>query len=69
MRRLRRTRRTGPYPGVVACGVDSTVGDVVELMVTRRVHHVYVCSSDRHPLAVVTPHDILRLVADRLVEG
>lgn len=37
--------------------------------VTRSVHHVYVCSSDRHPLAVVTPHDVLRLVADRLVEG
>lgn len=37
--------------------------------VSHSVHHVYVCSSDRHPLAVVTPHDILRLVADRLVEG
>lgn len=55
--------------GVVACRVDATVGEVVQLMVTHRVHHVYVCSSDGHPLAVVTPHDILRILADRLVEG
>jgi len=32
-------------------------------MVQHRVHHVYVCSTDGHPLALITPNDILRLLA------
>ena len=55
--------------GVVTCGVEDTLGAVVERMVTRRVHHVYVCSAEGHPLAVVTPRDVLRLLADEVVEG
>ena len=54
---------------VVSCGVDDTVGRVVELLVGYGIHHAYVCSSDGHPLAMVTPNDILALLADRLVEG
>ena len=55
--------------GVVTCGVEDTLGAVVERMVTRRVHHVYVCSAEGHPLAVITPRDVLRLLADEVVEG
>jgi CBS domain-containing protein len=55
--------------GVVTCGVEDTLGAVVERMVTRSVHHVYVCSAEGHPLAVVTPRDVLRLLADEVVDG
>ena len=48
---------------------DTLLASCLYREVTHRVHHVYVVSSDDHPLAVITPHDILRLVADRLVEG
>lgn len=55
--------------GVVTCGVECTVGDVVALMVHHRVHHVYACSTDGQPLAMITPHDVLRVLSDVLVEG
>jgi len=54
---------------VVSCGVDDTVGRVVELLVTYGIHHAYVCSADGHPLAMVTPNDILALLSDALTEG
>jgi signal-transduction protein with cAMP-binding, CBS, and nucleotidyltransferase domain len=38
-------------------------------MVSRRVHHVYVCDDERRPVAMVTPNDILRVLADVSVEG
>ena len=48
---------------------SETVRDVVERMVSRRVHHVYVCDEERRPVAMVTPNDVLGALADVLVEG
>jgi CBS domain-containing protein len=53
----------------VTCLASETVRDVLERMVSRRVHHVYVCDDERRPVAMVTPNDILRVLADVSVEG
>ena len=53
----------------VTCLASETVRDVVERMVSRRVHHVYVCDEERRPVAMVTPNDVLGALADVLVEG
>ena len=53
----------------VTCLASETVRDVVERMVSRRVHHVYVCDDERRPVAMVTPNDVLGALADVLVEG
>ena len=54
---------------LVTCLASETVRDVLERMVSRRVHHVYVCDDERRPVAMVTPNDVLRVLADVLVEG
>ena len=56
-------------PKPVTCLASETVRDVVERMVSRRVHHVYVCDDERRPVAMVTPNDVLGALADVLVEG
>ena len=53
----------------VTCLASETVRDVLERMVSRRVHHVYVCDDERRPVAMVTPNDVLGALADVLVEG
>ena len=53
----------------VTCLASEAVRDVLERMVSRRVHHVYVCDDERRPVAMVTPNDVLRVLADVLVEG
>ena len=54
---------------VVCCGIHATIGDVVSSMVSARLHHIYVVSSDGHPLSLVTPSDVLRLLSEELIEG
>ena len=54
---------------VVCCGIHATIRDVVASMVSARIHHVYIVSSDGHPLSVVTPSDVLRLLSEELIEG
>jgi CBS domain-containing protein len=46
----------------VTCLASETVRDVLERMVSRRVHHVYVCDDERKPVAMVTPNDVLRVL-------
>ena len=53
----------------VCCGIHATIGDVVSSMVSARLHHIYVVSSDGHPLSLVTPSDVLRLLSEELIEG
>jgi CBS domain-containing protein len=53
----------------VTCLASETVRDVLERMVSRRVHHVYVCDDERKPVAMVTPNDVLRVLSDVSVEG
>ena len=53
----------------VTCLASETVHDVVGRMVARRVHHVYVCDEQRRPVAMITPNDVLGVLADVLVEG
>jgi CBS-domain-containing membrane protein len=54
---------------VVCCGIHATIGDVVSSMVSARLHHIYVVSGDGHPLSLVTPSDVLRLLSEELIEG
>ena len=54
---------------VVCCGIHATIRDAVASMVSARIHHVYIVSSDGHPLSVVTPSDVLRLLSEELIEG
>jgi CBS domain-containing protein len=59
----------GKRKELVTCFAASAVRDVIERMVTKRVHHVYVCDDASRPIAMITSNDILRVVADVLVEG
>ena len=59
----------GGAKNVVTCPLTATVGAAIELLVTKKVHHVYVCDDKNRPVAMVTPNDVLRVLADVLVEG
>lgn len=47
----------------------ATVGDAIASLVTEKTHHVYVCDDQNKPVAMITPNDVLRVLADVLVEG
>ena len=66
---LEDARGAGERERPATCLATETVRDVVERMVARRVHHVYVCDAERRPVAMITPNDVLGVLADVLVEG
>ena len=66
---LEDARGAGEREHPATCLATETVRDVVERMVARRVHHVYVCDAERRPVAMITPNDVLGVLADVLVEG
>jgi CBS domain-containing protein len=55
---------------LITCRRDSTLRELLEVLVGNRVHRVYVVepaggdSEGLRPVGVVTPTDVLRLVAE-----
>jgi len=43
--------------------LQSRFGDVLDLLVTRHLHRVFICDADMRPAGVLSCTDILRLVA------
>ncbi|KAI7845343.1 hypothetical protein COHA_001050 [Chlorella ohadii] len=50
-------------PSLAFCTLQSRFGDVLDLLVTRHLHRVFICDADMRPAGVLSCTDILRLVA------
>jgi hypothetical protein len=59
--------RSPPAPATVS--PTSNVRDVIECMVSERVHHVWAVDETHTPLAVITPTDVLGLIATGCAAG
>jgi CBS domain-containing protein len=58
-----------PLKGVLTCQATSTLGEVLAIMATHRVHTVYAVDPDSKPLSAVTVADVLRVAADAATPG
>lgn len=56
-------QNVGPEVRLVTCQASSSLGGVMAQMVEAAVHRVYVTDAEGAPTAVVTPTDILKLLA------